>query len=92
MKFPDELNKLLGQFHADIDLVHDSYQSVIGSAILLLSREEQKAIKQFLTQLLSRNYDVEELERLWRASPADAGPPARQIPYVLGLIRDMINP
>jgi len=91
MQFPREFNNLLSEFHVDF-FRGRSPEEAVQSALIHIGEKQREIVKQFLDKLLSEPYDVEELHRLWWASPADIAPStAWEMPAMLKLIRDQID-
>jgi hypothetical protein len=92
MKFPDSLNRLLEQFHADSFFLGGSELDVIRSALGRITESDRREIKAFLQKFLASPTNIHDLDQQMEASPADIFiTPPDDIPIFLGLIRDLID-
>jgi hypothetical protein len=82
MQFPKELNELLTYF----------FQDVAAFAVRSTNESDRLKVGRYLDGLLGEPHDLDELERLGWASPADIAPKDRnKIPRWLRLIADEID-
>lgn len=71
MKFPEALNRLLGQLHADCFVGVSDEREVISNAIEGITPADRKIVAEFLKQFAEQTYNERDLVKQWEASPAD---------------------
>jgi hypothetical protein len=72
MEIPEAFLKLSNMFHQDRDLIFGSVEEAISASIYDLTLEEKLIAKKYLDELLSGNYNDEQLVSIWNKTPGGA--------------------
>lgn len=92
MQFPDAVNRLLGQLHADCFVGVTDEREIAANAIDGISDEDRRAVSDFLGRFLASEHNMRDLESQWERSPADVRlGSGREILVFFGLVRDALK-
>jgi hypothetical protein len=91
MQIPDEFKRLTQCFWQGSDREVTNRQEWIEKALKLCSAQQQVVIKDFLTNLLSRQPSTDELQKVWGSGGSPYGIHDHAIRSFLEDIRDMIH-
>lgn len=91
MRVPDEFKHLTQCFWSGSDEEARDVHEWIGNALKLCGVEKHAVIKRFLDDVLSRNLDGAELQRIWNSGgPRYMIGNNEELRQFLGMIRDRI--
>lgn len=96
---PDAFKAVCSMFHQDALRNFTTWENVIAPAIGTLDRSQMIVVKDYLNELLTGKYGVDELTDLWNRTPAqitifngsDESVKESGIVYFLELMRSMVE-
>lgn len=88
---PEEFRYLSQCFHQDMFMFASTEEEVIDNALRCLQPHQKKVIKRFLTELLERHPDIQELEEIWESTAPNWDFGGDGLRRFLTMIRDRIE-
>lgn len=92
MKAPREFNRLCQFFHQDVLRLFPSLEVAAVESVMLLTKAERPIVRDVLERVPASNRSDEEVQELWRQSPAQIGfSEPRGVRHLLELVRDALD-
>lgn len=91
MQVPKEFIHLVHCFHQDMMFFASTEEGWVANALKFLRPVEKQVVKRFLTELLARDPDIEELQEIWDSAGPDWEFKGEGLRYILAMIRDRIE-
>lgn len=91
MPVPEEFRYLAHCYHQDITFFVSTQEEFVAYGLKCLQPAEKIIVKQFLTELLARNPDLEELHEMWNSVGPDWDFEGDDLRLFLTMIRDRIT-
>lgn len=73
MTIPDAFDKIANTFHQDTHLFYKTLDDAVRASLVELTPEEMLIAKEYLDDLLSKNYSDEQLVAIWDQTLGGAG-------------------
>jgi hypothetical protein len=74
MNIPDVFQQLAVYFHQDADTAYKNLEELVHNALYSYTIEQRQALKDFMYELTSGNYDETQLREVWLRSKAEVLP------------------
>jgi hypothetical protein len=74
MNLPDVFQQLAVYFHQDVDTAYANLEELVHNALYSYTVEQRQALKDFMDELTSGNYDEAQLREIWLRSKAEVLP------------------
>ena len=78
-------------FHQDIDLLHDSIEEAVSSAISVFRGEDRRRLRDFIRQVLESDLSPDELSKPWGLTRSDWRFDPRSLRIILALAHDRLR-
>ncbi len=92
MKASSEFNRLCQFFHQDVLRLFPSLEIAAVESVMSLTKAERPIVRNVLERVLASGRSDEEVEELWRQSPAQIGfSEPRGVRHLLEMVRDALD-